>query len=84
MGGAAEIVCNDSHGTTSNLDPAALHGHATYVSGRHKPLYMMQGLDALHPEVAQMMIAAGARRAVERAADSPGLPTPAIALPATL
>ena len=44
--GATEIVCNDSHGTMSNLDPAALHGHATYVSGRHKPLYMMQGLDA--------------------------------------
>ena len=44
--GATEIVCNDSHGTMNNLDPAALHGHATYVSGRHKPLYMMQGLDA--------------------------------------
>jgi D-amino peptidase len=29
----------------NNLDPAALHGQATYVSGRHKPLYMMQGLD---------------------------------------
>jgi D-amino peptidase len=45
-GGATEIVCNDSHGTMNNLDPAALHGSATYVSGRHKPLYMMQGLDA--------------------------------------
>jgi D-amino peptidase len=44
--GAAEIVCNDSHGTMNNLDPAALHGQASYVSGRHKPLYMMQGLDA--------------------------------------
>jgi D-amino peptidase len=33
--GATEIVCNDSHGTMNNLDPAALHGHATYVSGRH-------------------------------------------------
>ena len=30
----------------NNLDPAALHGQASYVSGRHKPLYMMQGLDA--------------------------------------
>ena len=30
----------------SNLDPAELHGRASYVSGRHKPLYMMQGLDA--------------------------------------
>jgi len=44
-GGATEIVCNDSHGTMNNLDPAGLHGSATYVSGRHKPLYMMQGLD---------------------------------------
>ncbi len=44
--GATEVVCNDSHGTMNNLDPAALHGRASYVSGRHKPLYMMQGLDA--------------------------------------
>jgi len=44
--GATEIVCNDSHGTMNNLDPSELHGQATYVSGRHKPLYMMQGLDA--------------------------------------
>jgi D-amino peptidase len=45
-GGATEIICNDSHGTMFNLDPAALHGKALYVSGRHKPMYMMQGLDA--------------------------------------
>jgi D-amino peptidase len=45
-GGATEIVCNDSHGTMFNVDPAALHGKAVYVSGRHKPMYMMQGLDA--------------------------------------
>ncbi len=44
--GATEIVCNDSHGTMNNLDPGLLHGQASYVSGRHKPLYMMQGLDA--------------------------------------
>lgn len=44
--GATEIVCNDSHGTMNNLDPAALHGQARYVSGRHKPLYMMQGLES--------------------------------------
>ena len=161
----------------NNLDPAELHAQAAYVSGRHKPLYMMQGLDATadvvfmvgyhgsvsgessvlshtynpsvvshvslngvrvgesginalvalaygvpvglitgdqqtigeadpflagaerivvkesftrfgavsrHPAVAQMMIADGARRAVGRAADSPGLPAPAISLPATL
>jgi D-amino peptidase len=45
-GGATEVVCNDSHGTMNNLDPAELHAQASYVSGRHKPLYMMQGLDA--------------------------------------
>jgi D-amino peptidase len=45
-GGATEIVGNDAHGTMNNLDPAELHGRAVYVSGRHKPLYMMQGLDA--------------------------------------
>ena len=44
--GATEIVCNDSHGAMNNLDPELLHGRATYVSGRHKPLYMMQGLEA--------------------------------------
>jgi D-amino peptidase len=44
-GGATEIVCNDSHGTMFNLDPAALRGQASYVAGRHKPMYMMQGLD---------------------------------------
>jgi D-amino peptidase len=45
-GGATEIVCNDSHGTMNNLNPAQLHGRAAYLAGRHKPLYMMQGLDA--------------------------------------
>jgi D-amino peptidase len=45
MGGATEIVCNDSHGAMNNLNPAELHGRAVYVAGRHKPLYMMEGLD---------------------------------------
>jgi len=44
-GGATEIVCNDSHGAMNNLDPAGLHGRAVYVAGRHKPLYMMEGMD---------------------------------------
>src|SRR5215472_3836549 len=44
--GATEIICNDSHGAMNNLDPAALHGRAVYVAGRHKPLYMMQGMDS--------------------------------------
>jgi D-amino peptidase len=45
-GGATEIICNDSHGTMFNVDPGALARKAVYVSGRHKPMYMMQGLDA--------------------------------------
>jgi D-amino peptidase len=45
-GGATEVVCNDSHGAMNNLNPADLHGRAAYIAGRHKPLYMMQGLDA--------------------------------------
>ncbi|MFY9846548.1 MAG: M55 family metallopeptidase, partial [Trebonia sp.] len=45
-GGATEIVCNDSHGTMNNLNPAELHGRALYVAGRHKPRYMMEGMDA--------------------------------------
>ena len=43
--GADEIVVNDAHWTMQNLPPHELHGNATYVSGRHKPLYMMEGLD---------------------------------------
>jgi len=38
-------VCNDSHGKMNNLNPADLHGRATYIAGRHKPLYMMEGMD---------------------------------------
>jgi D-amino peptidase len=44
-GGADDIVVNDAHGAMANLDPAALHGRAHYLAGRHKPAYMMQGLD---------------------------------------
>lgn len=43
--GATEIVVNDSHGKMANLDPRALAGGASYLSGRHKPMYMVQGLD---------------------------------------
>jgi D-amino peptidase len=45
-GGATEIVVNDSHSTMRNLPAAELAGQASYISGSHKPLYMMQGLDA--------------------------------------
>jgi D-amino peptidase len=45
-GGATEVVLNDSHGRMANLDPRRVAGGARYLSGRHKPLYMMQGLDS--------------------------------------
>jgi len=44
-GGATEVVVNDSHYLMQNLPPDALAGRARYLSGRHKPLYMMEGLD---------------------------------------
>ncbi len=44
-GGATELVVNDSHGAMANLDPAALQPPTSYLSGRHKTGYMMQGLD---------------------------------------
>lgn len=44
--GATEFVVNDSHHHMRNLHPQDLHGHATLITGRHKPLYMMEGLDA--------------------------------------
>lgn len=43
--GADEFVVNDSHGRMANLRPGDLAGSASYLSGRLKPLYMMQGLD---------------------------------------
>jgi D-amino peptidase len=50
-GGADSIVVNDSHGTMFNLDPASIRPPATYLSGRHKPRYMMEGLDGSHDGV---------------------------------
>jgi D-amino peptidase len=44
-GGATQIVVNDSHSKMRNLPPDQLAGQASYISGSHKPLYMMQGLD---------------------------------------
>ena len=44
-GGATDIVVNDSHWVMRNLPPGELAGGASYLSGSHKPLYMMQGLD---------------------------------------
>ncbi|MGX5656695.1 M55 family metallopeptidase [Geodermatophilus nigrescens] len=44
--GATEFLVNDSHSTMQNLRPGELLGRARYLSGRHKPMYMMEGLDA--------------------------------------
>jgi D-amino peptidase len=44
--GAEQILVNDSHSLMRNLPPGELGGHASYLSGRFKPLYMMEGLDA--------------------------------------
>src|SRR6185437_10510780 len=44
--GATEFLVNDAHATMANLPPAAIHREASYLSGRYKPLYMMEGLDA--------------------------------------
>jgi D-amino peptidase len=43
--GATEFLVNDSHSTMQNLRPDELHGDAAYLSGKHKPRYMMEGLD---------------------------------------
>jgi D-amino peptidase len=43
--GATQFLVNDSHSTMQNIRPNALHHSASYLSGRHKPVYMMEGLD---------------------------------------
>jgi D-amino peptidase len=43
--GATRFVVNDSHGRMANLRPDELAGGASYLSGRYKPRYMMEGLD---------------------------------------
>jgi D-amino peptidase len=50
-GGADEVTVNDSHGLMANLAPDLLARRASYLSGRHKPDYMMQGLDATYDGV---------------------------------
>ncbi|HEY7355104.1 MAG TPA: M55 family metallopeptidase [Ktedonobacterales bacterium] len=44
--GASDFVVNDSHSFMRNIPPAELHGRASYIAGKHKPLYMMEGLDS--------------------------------------
>ncbi|MDQ6873838.1 MAG: M55 family metallopeptidase [Actinomycetota bacterium] len=43
--GATHILVNDSHSVMQNLPADGLHGNASYLSGRQKPTYMMEGLD---------------------------------------
>ena len=45
-GGAEEFVINDSHHYMRNLHPQELSGKATLITGKHKPMYMMEGLDS--------------------------------------
>ncbi len=44
--GATHFVVNDSHSSMRNLEPDHLRGRATLITGKHKPLYMMEGLDS--------------------------------------
>lgn len=46
QGGATEFVVNDSHSSMRNLAPDQIHARAALLTGKHKPLYMMEGLDA--------------------------------------
>jgi D-amino peptidase len=45
-GGAKEFVVNDSHHSMRNLHPQDLLGKAMLITGKHKPMYMMEGLDS--------------------------------------
>lgn len=64
--GATHVLVNDAHRSMYNLRPGALHHHASYLSGRHKPLYMMEGLDASFDAVFMVAYhgAIGAERAI--------------------
>jgi D-amino peptidase len=44
--GAKEFVVNDSHHSMRNLHPQDLLGQAKLITGKHKPMYMMEGLDS--------------------------------------
>jgi D-amino peptidase len=64
--GAEHVLVNDAHSTMHNLHPDELRGNASYLSGAHKPLYMMEGLDSSYDAV--FMVAyhgsIGAERAI--------------------
>ena len=44
--GVKEFVVNDSHHYMRNLHPQDLLGNAVLITGKHKPMYMMEGLDS--------------------------------------
>jgi D-amino peptidase len=48
---ASEILVNDAHSVMRNLPPDELAARASYLSGRFKPLYMMEGLDASYDAI---------------------------------
>jgi D-amino peptidase len=64
--GATRFLVNDAHRTMYNMSSGALHHNASYLSGRHKPLYMMEGLDGTFDAVFMIAYhgAMGAERAV--------------------
>ncbi|HYB31599.1 MAG TPA: M55 family metallopeptidase [Solirubrobacteraceae bacterium] len=64
--GASHILVNDAHRAMYNLRPGELHHRASYLSGRHKPLYMMEGLDETFDAVFMVAYrgAIGAERAI--------------------
>ena len=72
--GATEVLVNDAHRTMFNLRPGELHHQASYLSGRHKPLYMMEGLDGTFDAVFMVAYhgAIGAERAILSHTYNPG------------
>ena len=73
-GGANEFVVNDSHHYMRNLHPQDLAGRATLITGKHKSLYMMEGLDASFDGVCFVSYhgSIGAERAVLSHTYNPG------------
>ena len=63
--GAGHVLVNDAHWTMQNMRPADLHHNASYLSGKHKPLYMMEGLDSTFDAV--FMVAYHGAISAERA-----------------
>jgi D-amino peptidase len=72
--GAGHILVNDSHRTMFNLRPGELHHNASYLSGRHKPLYMMEGLDETFDAIFMLAYhgSIGAERAILSHTYNPG------------